>query len=207
MADRHSITDERLETLLKAHGQVYGDGYRDEPRRYIETAHHPIARSMQFAPGKRSKYKAEREIVGRGGEGRRLIMGAAAGLRVATGPNRGKVIPIPAYMVDPIKCTETRSAAPRYAGRPIPPEMARIEKAVQELEAFSYLRALCVRVQFASDADQKDKVSKVNEILRREVSKKHEGIALRRYRDELLFGRVWLHARLLDDLGLVRFAG
>lgn len=189
------MADNKLEALLSMWGREYGGDYREEPRRWHRTASHPIAQSMQFAPGKHVK-RATRAIVGRGGYERRLIMGAAAGRTTA----RGIVLPIPMDYVDPVPCKAgSRGGGGGHGFRPVPPALQKVEKAVLAMEEFALIRALCVRVQYAGDGEHKDKFAKVNEKLR-EISKGHEGISLARYRDELTYARVWLHGALLEVL-------
>lgn len=187
------MADERLEALLRAWGREYGGDYRDQPRRWHRTDSHPIAQSMQFAPGKRVR-KATRKVVGRGGYARRRIMGAAAGLVT----REGDAIAISSAFVDPVPCKESRTGQGSI-GATVPPQLQQVERAVLALEEFAMIRALCVRVQYAGEGEHKDKVARVNEKLR-QISKGHEGIALPRYRDELTYARFFLHGALLEVL-------
>lgn len=188
------MADDRFEKLLIAWGAEYGAKYRDEPRRWRETDSHPIARAMQFAPGKKVRH-ATRQIVGRGGYQRRLYMGANAGRFT----REGQPIAVPMYVADSVRCKESRSGRGSQ-GRPIAPELSQVERAVQALEEVNMIRALCVRVQYAGgDSKQEARAQRVNEELRK-LSKGHEGIGLNMYREQLGFGRVWLHGRLLELL-------
>lgn len=94
------MADDKLEALLTNWGAEYCGRFRDEPRRYRETASHPIARGMQFAPGKSTRH-ATRQLVGRGGYARRRLMAKATGIK-------GMHV-VSAAVVDPVPCRETRS--------------------------------------------------------------------------------------------------
>ena len=120
-----------LDKLLGAWGHWYGvrdrpaldaDGYQLPPGPRV-TGSHPIARAMEFAPGR----KASRETLQRGGEARRRTMALAAGL-----PGL-----LPVAYVDHIPCTETRPhlGTPRWPTDPdpIPVAAQRIEAAVRGL--------------------------------------------------------------------------
>lgn len=184
------MAEDKFEELLAAWGLEYGGKFRDEPRRWRNTAHHPIARGMEFAPGKKVTH-ATRQLLGRDGYARRRIAARAAGMK-------GMHV-VPAALVDPVPCRETRPSG-GFHSRPVPIELQRVERAVQALEAISMIRALCVRVQYCgSEANQKDKAARVTEELRK-LSKGHEGISLNMYREQLGFARVWLHGRLLEYL-------
>lgn len=175
-----------LESLLKAWGVVYAE----RTRRHVEFGRqrsdvsHPIARAMQFAPGKRvSKAKLSSE---RGGLYRRRLMARAAqvpGLTI-----------LPAEFVDPIPCRETRRHAGSY-GRPVPPELARVDVACRALEESSLLRGTVLRVAYCTEGDHQAKAEEVTARMR-EVSKDFAGVTVSRFRDELLFARIWMDGRL-----------
>lgn len=184
------MADDRFENLLKAWGKAYwseatDDGYGRRSR----SDSHPIARSMEFAPGKRNR-RATKRAQGRDGRSRRIIMAIAVGLK-------GFHI-VPAEFSDPIRCKETRSVHYQPEA-PVPPELQRIEKAVRDLEQSgvprSFLRALSLRVNYCTGGDHREKAETVNEMMRK-VNKDFPGISVDTFRDELLYGRIWVHGRV-----------
>lgn len=190
MAD--AKVDKALEVLLLAWGRTYGTDYREEPR-WRRTPSHPLAQKLQFSPGK-SVRQATRALLGRSGIERRRYIGRNAGLLT----KEGEPIPVSGYFIDPIRCKETRSFG-SHVERPVPAELQRVEAAVRELEGISMVRALCVRVEYAQEGRQADKFPRVTEHMRK-VKKDFKGVSLSGYRDELMYGRFFLHGRLLDML-------
>ena len=182
------MADDPFETLLKAWGLYYHERAPAE-RGVRSRVSHPIAMSMQF--GAKKVKRATREVLGRDGRGRRAIMGGAVGIE-----GFGLV---PMAFVDPVRCKETRSGGGSYEGRPVPKELQNVDMAVRELEELSVVRAMCIRVQYCMEGDHATKVCLVNERMER-VTRGFERIGLSRYRDELLYGRVWLHGRLTPAL-------
>jgi hypothetical protein len=190
-----SELEQRLEVLLKAWGrELYGDDYREQhvrKRWEAFTANHP----MNMVLGKPTK-RLTRVLVGRGGLSRRIRMGQAAG-RVTS---KGHVLPVPMYAVDPVPCKERRGSGSIGSVHSISPQLSKVEQAVQRLEEVSMVRALCIRVHYADfEAQHRDKFPRVNEHMRR-VNKHFEGIDVNRFRDELTFGRVFLHGALFELL-------
>lgn len=182
------MKDEAFETLLKAWGLYYHERPPME-RGTRQRVSHPIAQSMQFAPGKRVRH-ATAKLVGRDGRDRRSIMGAAAGIAG----------PVPMAYVDPVRCKQTNSGGyGAHDSRPVPRELQQVDQAVRELETISVVRAMCIRVQYCTEGDHASKVVVVND--RMIACTRHfDRIGLSRYRDELLYARTWLHGRLSPAL-------
>lgn len=171
-----------LEKLLRAWGRCYGERPANDEERDAPTTH-ALARAMQFAPGKRQVVIRERTAMHRAGQDRRALMavaagGAAVGIRM-----------VPASYVDPVPCIETRSG--RVEGRdwPIPPEIARVERAALDLQALHDFRGRCLRVNYCTLGSHEDKVLRLGNVL-------GEDVKLKRFRDELTYARVWMFGRL-----------
>lgn len=177
--------DTDIDTLLKAWGRLYQERPRIEYGERRQRPEHPIARSMEFAPGK--KVKRSTVALGRDGRGRRRIMAAAVGLKGLT------VVPM-AY-VDPVPCKETRSNTYGIHSRPVPKEIQRVEQAVKELEQVDYLRALCLRINYCREGRHDEKAKQATDQIR-EVNRDHKAVTVSDFRDELMYGRIWLHGRL-----------
>lgn len=182
---RRPAVDPKLDKLLKLWGIAYAE--RRHFEEYRRRATHPIATSMQF--GTRSKRRRKDDShtpVGRSGVSRRRIMARAVGIK-------GLNI-IPADYVDPVPCKEGGRGGGIYS-RPVHPELVRVETAVKELEELRPLRGLCVRMNFCTEGTHQEKAEAVTERMRK-VSKDFRGISVDQFRDEVLFGRVWLEGRL-----------
>lgn len=174
------MTTDDLELLLRAWGQAYGSAPPPErlPDRRAP-ASHPIAVSMQFAPGKRATIK-QRTTMDRGGHARRRLMARASGVK-------GMRI-VPAEFVDAIPCRE-RGVIGGGGERPVPLELQRVERAALELMRIDRLRGLCLRFNYCTLGPHDEKAAAVGEVVREEVK-------LRRFRDELDRARIWMHGRL-----------
>lgn len=178
------MTNDDLETLLRAWGRVFGerppaDDHDDRPARAVN----PIARGMEFAPGKRQVVLRQRTTMHRGGQDRRMAMavaagGAAAGVRIVS-----------AAFVDPVPCTETRSHRSEARDWPVPPQIARVERAALDLQSANDFRGRCLRVNYCTRGSHEDKVLRLSNDLGAYVK-------LKRFRDEVAYARVWMHARL-----------
>ena len=174
------MTTDQLEELLRAWGQAYGTA----PAPVVERrapATHPIAISMEFAPGKRAAVIKQRTTMDRGGHARRRLMARAAGLQ-------GMRI-VPAEFVDPIACRETRSGGGGIVSRPVPFELQRVERAALELMRVDRLRGLCLRFHYCGRGSHEDKAREIAEII-------GEPVKVKRFRDELVMARVWMHGRV-----------
>ena len=146
---------EDLDRQLVEWGHWYGvrdrpaldaDGYQLPPGPRV-TGSHPIARAMEFAPGR----KANRETLQRGGEARRRTMAMAAGL-----PGL-----LPVAFVDHIPCTETRPhlGTPRWPTDPdpIPVTAQRIEAAVRGLVLSDPAWGYALRARYCQRGDAEAK--------------------------------------------------
>lgn len=145
---------------------------------------HPITQARQFAPGK----KADRQLLGRGGLSRRLMMGARAGLQ----DRQGRALPVPVWIADPIRCTETRLPAPRAPSAAVmdatPDDLRWIDRALSELYRRNMVRALCVREEFAERGTQASRAES--------VAKKFGGkLTVWQYRKELHAGLAFLEGK------------
>lgn len=187
---------EKQETQLRAWGIVYAErALQAEPVvRHHRTMSHPIAKSMEFAPGKKAK-RVPQSIL-QGGAARRRLMGQHAGLVSAprAGEDQGRPLPAPRWAADPVRAKETKPHFGIYS-RPVPPDLARIEQAVKALETENLLRGTCIRVNYCIEGQHSDKVPEVNARMRT-VSKGFAGIDMNRYRDELLYGRLFIQGWL-----------
>jgi hypothetical protein len=175
------MTTDDLEALLRAWGQEYGTAPPavSQCERRV-SASHPIAASMEFAPGKRATIK-QRTTMDRGGHSRRRLMARASGVK-------GMRI-VPAEFVDPIPCRETRSVGGGVTNRPVPLELQRVERAALELMRIDRLRGLCLRLNYCTLGSHEEKAAAVSGVV-------NEPVKLRRFRDELDRARIWMHGRL-----------
>lgn len=120
---------------------------------------HPLSRARDFAPGTRER--AARLLAGRDGRSRRLVMGAAAGIRAANGSVRIS----PQWASDPVPCKETRTPGPSMASfdRGLPAEYRWVEQAFTRLQRVSPVQAAAVRIEFTVPASQGTKARLVSE--------------------------------------------
>jgi hypothetical protein len=176
------VTTDDFEALLRAWGQAYGTAPSAErlPERRA-SASHPIAQSMQFAPGKRQMVIKQRTTMDRGGQARRRLMARASCVK-------GLYI-VAAEFVDPIPCRETRSGGGGVVSRPVPLELQRVEREALDLMRFDRLRGLCLRFNYCTVGSHEEKAAAVANVVR-------EPVKLRRFRDELDRARIWMHGRL-----------
>lgn len=181
-------TQDDLEGYLWAWGRIYGekppadDGDEIERLRLTGSAantHHPLARALQFAPGKRRKRDSLAD--GRAGYDRRRMMGVAAGVRI-----------LAQGFVDPIPCVETRRSVygSGETDRPVPVELQRIERAALDLLALDYERGLVLRTHYCTRGNIEEKASTV-------TMKINRPYGTRMYREALAAGRFWVWARLV----------
>lgn len=185
------MTNDQLETLLRAWGRVMGERPPvDEEERDAPTVH-ALARGMQFAPGKRQQVIRERTAMHRAGHDRRAYMaqaagGAAVGLRV-----------VGACFVDPVPCTETRSYRSEARDWPVPPEVARVERAALDLQALDDFRGRCLRANYCLRGSHEEKLMRMMATMEAAALDALGGwVKLKRFRDEVAFARVWMHGRL-----------
>lgn len=180
------MTADELETTLRAWGRVYGERPpRDDDDRPAPAVH-AIARGMEFAPGKRQVVIRQRTTMHRAGQDRRTALAVAAN----AGSLRGVGVRIvSAAFVDPVPCTETRSYRSEARDWPVPPEIARVERAALDLQAFNDFRGRCLRVNYCTRGSREDKTLRMGNDLGRYVT-------LKQFKDGLVLARVWIHARL-----------
>lgn len=185
------MADEEFETLLRAWGRIYGAdrsndaGHTPDPMAPVA---HPIARAMEFAPGKHGKRRTL--SLDRGGVERRRIMARAAGIK-------GMVL-VPAALVDPVPCRATRPTL-GVISRPVPHEILRVERAALDLISLDFLRGVVLRVNYCTRGDHEEKALRVGDRMR-EVSPGFADIKVRRFRDELENARIWMQGRLMWKL-------
>jgi len=178
-----------LKEDLKFWGFYQNNRYCDEPTDDGRSARddHPIARATQFAPGTRAK--ADRKLIGRDGGDRRRMMGASAGLR----DQRGRLLAVPLWMVDPIPCKETNIPAPRSptaaVDRGSPDRLRWIDQALSELSRQNKVRALCVREEFTGNGNNQHSKAE-------SVARQYGGaLTVWQYRKELQRGMSYLEAK------------
>lgn len=178
------VADEQLETLLKAWGICYFERPRTEDYQRRSRLAHPIAQSMQF--GAKKKVTRTTEWLKRAGYDRRRIMGVAAGIPM-----------VAAAFVDPVPCKQSRKGkgGGHGSGRPVHPDIQRVEQAVKDLEGVNFVRALCLRMKFCTEGLDADKAAAATERLR-EITRDpgRKGISVDTFRDEVMFGRLWVQA-------------
>ena len=179
------------ETLLKAWGVVYAERMRDvgPEARHRRTAQHPMAKSMQFAPGKKGRKITI--ALKDSGLARRMMLGRNAGIGHA----------VPRWAVDPIRCKESQPQVYGHHGRPVHPLVMRVEQAVKALEHTHFLRAQCLRVNYCTEGQHADKALEVNARMR-EVSHDFVGITVGQFRDHLLFGRIFVEGWMQHPVGV-----
>lgn len=179
--------DSRFDKLMQAWGIAYASDHKDEVHQRRREDSHPLAQRMQFAPGKKNR-KTTRLAQGRDGRDRRRIQAAAAAIK-------GLHIIGPEFS-DPIRCKETRSVH-YQPERAVAPELQAVEKAVKDLEQIphGFIRSLCLRENYCTQGEQKEKAKRVTEKLRA-LSRDAEEISVSKFRDECLYGRIWVHGRV-----------
>lgn len=180
--------DEAFENLLRAWGRCYGERPEyDSPEDARAPDVHPLAVAMRFAPGKRTEIIRQRTTMDRGGVARRTLMAE----RANEGVRNPRMRVVPASYVDPVPCSETKRAFYGFGevSRPAHPELQRVERAVLDLQAIEPLRGLVMRVNYCSLGPHEEKAERV-------AAKIGQPVKLRRYRDELLLAKVWVHGRI-----------
>jgi hypothetical protein len=179
------MTTDELETLLRAWGRVYGERPAVDDNDGTGPATHPLARGMEFAPGKRIVLIRQRTNMDRGGVARRRMMAQAAG-----GATVGLRVLQAAY-VDPVPCVETRPAIFGLGerSRPVPPELQRVQRAALDLHAIDTLRGLVLRINYCTLGPHDDKALDVGQRL-------GSPVGLRVYRESLAHAKGWMHGRL-----------
>jgi hypothetical protein len=182
------MADDRFELLMKAWGRAYWQEPAEAAYERRTRIAHPIAQSMEFAPGKRSR-QVIRKIIGRDGTSRRRIMARATGIEGFD--------MVPTGFAEPIRCKETPSIHYQPEAL-VPAELQRVEQAVRELEEFKLIRGLCVRMNYCLEGQHAEKALEATNRMRR-ISKGHKVISVDMFRDELLYGRIWIHGRVYSS--------
>lgn len=177
------MTTDELEKLLRAWGHVFGERRERAEEERDAPAVHPIAVGMTFALKTRGAVIRARTSMHRAGQDRRKLMAVAAG-----GATVGVRV-VPAAYVDPIPCTETRTGRSEARDWPVPPQVARVERAALDLAKVSDFRARCLRLHYCALGSHEDKVLRLGIAL-------GEDVKIKRFRDELAYSRVWMHGRL-----------
>jgi len=178
------MTGDDLEVTLRAWGRVFGErASHGDPDDRPARAVHAIARGMEFAPGKRQTVIRQHTSMHRCGSERRATMAIAAG-----GASVGLRVVSPAYC-DPIPCTETRSGRSESRDWPVPPQIARVERAALDLLEIHRLRGWCLRVNYCTRGDRDTRRAAVSAGIGVPVT-------AGQFRAELSYARVWMHARL-----------
>lgn len=185
---------EAIDPLLEAWGRYYGESVVDTVGELPEGARspdvHSLARAQRMAPGTRQEALARH--LDRGGQARRALMGAAAGLRGI----------LPAHFVDPVPCIESERVGRNAEQDPNYTAAVRaVQAAWLSLQRHDELQGTIVRVQYqVRGMTQADKVDVVDARRRAAaIEGDHDPpapISLKRYRDELRMAKCWMHARL-----------
>ena len=170
-----------LDELLFEWGRYFGR----EARQTAEV--HPLERAREFAPGKRA-----RSVVVRDGGDRRRTMAAAA---VAGSKLSMRVVPMD--YVESVPCIETRTM--RTPGRdwPVPPHLERVNRAALDLIARMPLQGLCLQARYCRRDFDAARAEWVASTLRNEHGIDMP-VSVKRFRDELIKAKFWVHARLCD---------
>lgn len=189
------MTLDELETLLRAWGRCMGERHAGNDDERDAVASHPLARGMEMAPGKRQVVIRERTAMHRAGQDRRAYM---ASQMVATGTDgTPRMRVLPAWAVDPVTATETRSYRDESRDWPIPPEIARVEREALALQAFDDLRGRCLRARYCMKCSDEERVMRMMSGMESAALARIGGyLRLKRFRDEVAYARVWMHGRL-----------
>lgn len=126
---------------------------------------------------------ATRQVaLNRGGVSRRRLMGAAAGLH----DKHGTPLLVPAWAVEPVRGTPTRTACAKLLGIGAPefsPEVMLVERAALQLHRIDDLLGSVLRAEYCSLGGQDEKSRRFN--LRRGA-----------YRERVAEARGWMRCRL-----------
>lgn len=172
---------EELESYLRLWGHVYGERVGDLaelPEDAKAPDIHPIARGMRFAPGRSAEVIRQRTTMDRGGQQRRRLMArelTACGVSIVS-----------ADYVDPVPGSRSSRG---YVGRP-PQHVS--QQAPAERVQSEWLRMFRIDEMRALVVQKEYQLRGLRQVDKAEVV----GIKLKRYRDELRDGKIWLHARL-----------
>jgi hypothetical protein len=181
------MTGDELETLLRAWGRVYGERPPVDVEERDAPATHPLARGMEFAPGKKSAVIRQRTHMDRAGFDRRRMMAAA----VKDGcPSLRRMQIVPMGFVDPVPSRETRSYRMEARDWPVPPELQRVQRAALDLHGIDTLKGLVLRVHYCTrHPNIDDKAADVTLRFRSPVG-------TRVYREALAGAKGWMQCEL-----------
>lgn len=140
---------------------------------------HIIDKFRRFAP--LTSKRAKKTLVGRGGEARRRIVAAKAGVK--------GLYMVPIWSCDPIRCKQTNAGGGPIADEQLvemPIDLQWIDRALQALQSSAPILALIVRFEFTFDGTQKE---------RAEAARRRYGgeMTYSQYRRELDKALGWLH--------------
>ncbi len=166
---------EALEDLLRVWGRVYGERAHVEAHESERAADvHPLAVAMRFAPGSRSAVVKQHTF--RGGQERRRLMAAGLG-------DCG-VAMVSMSFVDPVPGSRSSNSGGGGREQAVDTVVAAVQAAWLTLHRFDTQRAAIVQAEYQRRGmTQGDKAAML-------------GVKLKRYRDDLVSGKVWLHGRL-----------
>jgi hypothetical protein len=178
------MTLDQLKTLLRAWGRLYSErvpvDFDEENVPMLGGVSHPLARGMQFAPGKNQKVVNKLNLE-RGGYARRRLMARAAQI--------GGFNIVPAAFVDPVRCVETRVSFYGHHAKPVPEQIQRVQRAALELAVIDPMRGMCLRVTYCMQGSYADKAEIVS-------GKIGRPIGVRVLREAVAFSEGWMHGRL-----------
>jgi hypothetical protein len=111
---------------------------------------HIIDRVRRFAP--LTSKRAKKTLLGRGGEARRRIVAAKAGVK--------GLYMVPKWSCDPIRCKQTNAGGGLIADEQLvemPVDLQWIDRALQALQQSAPILALIVRFEFTFDGTQRER--------------------------------------------------
>lgn len=178
------MNDDVFESLLRRWGSILGERppaeWGDEaPVGYLPQAAHPLSRV-----GAPPKLIRQRTTMDRGGVDRRRLLAQAA-----VGDSGIAMRVVPASYVDPVPCSETRTMRDPARDFPLPPEVDRVQSAFLALYRLNKVRALCLQARYCLRGSRPESAAWVSE-------RAGEPVGVNRYGNELMFAKVWVHARI-----------
>jgi hypothetical protein len=176
------MNPDTMESMLRAWGRAYGEA---KPQEWDEGeasagAAHPIARAIEFAPGRRAEVIRRKTTMNRGGQTRRSLMAQAVGIKGM------RVVPM--YAVDAVPCVETRSGGSGEDPR-ITPMVNAVQRGWLALFKVNELQAEVLRLEY--QVRGMTQTMKAEQI-RFHVKGVHVRVNVKRYRDELKAGKSFL---------------
>lgn len=145
------MTQEEFENLLRLWGYAFGP-------RLAESLAEPTSPTGDSPLARIGQVRTIRTVttMDRGGHGRRLMLGAAAGLLDRDGEQARAV---PAWSVSPVRSAETRTSSSNILseGREFAPEVMRVERAALSLHRVDATLGRVIRVEYCQLGSQGDK--------------------------------------------------